>query len=155
VKASKLEADFALQLTAAKFSFDAEYPFGAIMGRKWRADFRVHQRHDAQPGPLTGENILVEIQGTGPQGRHGSYGHHDSDCEKFSHAAAFGWRLLPLSARMVNDGTGLALVEAALGLREIPKKEKKPRRSKLTAKTKPGKAGKTLPLRVRRAAGLP
>lgn len=142
-RASSLESLFAAQLGGAAIPFTPEFMFGEDIGRKWRADFLVY---------VLDHEALVEIQGTGPQGRHGSYGHHDSDCEKFSTAAALGYRVLPLSAKMVRDGSGLALVEAALGLKAIPVKEKKPRaRSKLP---RPARKGK-LPERVRRAAGLP
>ena len=138
--ASKLEALFEVQLTGAGIGFKREYPFGECLGRKWRADFlasgRLHYTAERE--------VLVEIQGTGPQGRHGSYGHHHSDCEKFATAAALGWRVLPLSAKMVRDGSGLKLVEAALGLRALePYTRKAPRRKK-----------GTLPARVRKAAGL-
>lgn len=121
---SKLESLFALQLRGAGMRYSVEHEFARSLGRKWRADFVV-----SVVGIHAG-GVLVEVQGTGPQGRHGSYGHHDSDCEKFSTAAALGWRVLPLSARMVKDGTGLVLVEAALGLKPVPVKEKKARKRK-------------------------
>jgi len=160
---SNLEALFAAQLKGAGIAFEREYPFGKFVERKWRADFVARRAPGTDPneiGRVTGfptmsgrpmiPMVLVEIQGTGPQGRHGSYGHHHSDCEKFSTAAALGWRVLPLSAKMVKDGSGLALVETALGLKPVPVYVKKARRSKVPKV----KRSNGLPERVRKAAGL-
>lgn len=187
---SSLEEEFALQLGAAitagaDLAFDREYQFAASLGRKWRADFVVWRqladggRFVVEDGPLAGiilqapsvnfmergpaTHVLVEVQGVGPQGRHGGWDHIESDCEKFSTAAALGWRVLPVTGKMVRNGTALALVEAALGLKplQIAPAARKPKRPKAPSKTKPSKpaapqarALACLPDRVLRAAGL-
>lgn len=97
---------------------------------------------------------FVEVQGGQWGGRHATGVGLGQDCEKMAHMAALGWRCVPLTASMIHDGTGLRLIEAALGIRplEAPKAEPRPRRSKrILARHK----GKGLPMRVRRAAGLP
>lgn len=159
--ASKLEDAFALQLKGAGIGFMREYPF--VSDRKFRADFRVWPagavddfglvRFDAPPSQRSGATVktaLVEIVGVGPQGRHGSWGQVESDSEKACLAAVKGWRVLPITGKMVENGTGLALVEAALGLKPVPVYVKKARRSKVPKV----KRSKGLPERVRKAAGL-
>jgi len=145
VTASKLEALFEAQIDAAGLVYVSEFTFAESLGRRWRADFRVWK------APFAGRerSVLVEIQGIGPQGRHGSWGHIESDAEKFSTAAALGWRVLIFTGKMVKDGRALALTEAALGLKPIPSKPPKKR-----ARVKRTPKGAALPLRVRKAAGL-
>lgn len=138
---SKLEEDFALQLKAAGIGFVREYPFAKSLGRKWRADFMILDVRCM-------DDLLVEVQGIGPQGRHGSWGHIESDAEKFSTAAALGWRVLIVTGKMVKSGLALTLVEATLGLRPVPVKVKKPRRSKAPKRVLHSK----LPERVLKAA---
>jgi len=84
-----------------------EYPFGGIGGgRKWRFDF-------CWPAA----RVALEVQGGGwVHGRHTQPKGFENDCEKASHAAACGWRLLLVTARMIEDGRALALILRALGL---------------------------------------
>lgn len=132
---SSLEALFAAQLKAAGLVFKSEVPFAEHVGRKWRADFQVWAGaidHLPDYSRVRPEPIMVEINGgTWINGRHNTGAGSERDMEKASYAAALGWRVLQLTAKMVEDGTGLALVEAALGLRAVPVKAKKPRRKKV------------------------
>lgn len=86
---------------------EREYPFGGIGGgRKWRFDM-------AWPG----DRVALEVQGGGwVHGRHTQPKGFENDCEKASHAAACGWRLLLVTARMIQDGRAVRLVILALGL---------------------------------------
>lgn len=72
--------------------------------RRWRFDL-------AWPDLL----VAVEVDGgvwTG--GRHVRGAGVEADCEKVSHAAALGWRVLRLTPRMIDQGSALSLVLAAL-----------------------------------------
>ena len=67
--------------------------------------------------------LAVEIQGgSGYKGKgEFSMGHHvrpggyESDCIKQCEAVLRGWRVLPVTGAMVNDGRALAYIERALG----------------------------------------
>lgn len=77
--------------------------------RKWRWDFCWPERM-----------VAVEYQG-GIYGQkktgHQTVGGMERDCLKFSEGAALGYRVLPINARMVVDGTALDLIEKALAYR--------------------------------------
>lgn len=86
-----------------------EYPFAKAMGRRWRFDLAWVDRF-----------ICVEVQGGAfVQGRHVQGTGFEKDCEKFSTAAALGWRLLPVTPRMIRDGKALTLVLAALSWEKV------------------------------------
>lgn len=147
---SKLELEFEAQLKAARhtdarLTFEREFQF--CTWRKWRADFAIEPDMYEPDHPRPEEGVLVEIQGHGPQGRHGSWGHAESDAEKFSTAAALGWRVLPITGKMVRDGTGLRLVEAALGIRPLEPPAPRVRQKRLRAVKRPAK-GRGLPKHV-------
>lgn len=159
---SSLEEELAMQLRAAGIAFEREFRF--CPWRKFRADFVIKARSPFQVGDIEGfptwggvpmtNLVLVEVQGGGfVNGGHSRGMGLERDCEKMATAAALGWRVLPVTGRQIKNGTALALIEAALGLKplEAPKVEPKPRRSKRI----PGRhKGKGLPERVKRAAGL-
>lgn len=146
---SALEDELAVQLTAAGLEFAREFTFHP--GRRWRADFLLREICTPESG------VLIDVQGIGPQGRHGSWDHIESDCEKFSTAAALGYRVLPVTGKMVRSGAALALIEAALGLKALPVH----RRATKAAKVKPkASAKRTQPKRswadvTRAAPGWP
>lgn len=159
MKPSAPEALLAAQLRAAGIAFEQEFKFCAW--RKWRADFAAGRGGSGVAGGAWLTTILVEIQGGGfIQGGHSRGMGLERDCEKLATAAALGWRVLPVTPRMVRDGRALALIEAALGLRslEAPQVKPKPRRSRrntgrLADKRNPG-ASLSLPLRARKAGDL-
>lgn len=85
---------------------DTEFRFHPT--RKWRWDFCW---------PDSRYLVAVEYQGgiynQGKQGHQTTAG-IERDCLKFSWGAALGWRLLPINAGMVRDGTALDLIIRAL-----------------------------------------
>lgn len=143
------EADLAVQLKAVRgIEFTREHPFGAEIDRRWRCDFYVKTR-EAVP-----DAVLVEVDGGGGAGRHGTSGGMRADAEKQSAAAALGWRVIRLDPSHVKSGKGLAWIEAALGLRsDVAELFRLPERNGRAPKAKRSKASK-LPERVRKAAGL-
>lgn len=105
------EQTLAFQLQSSKLPVaEREYRFAdAALGRKWRFDFAWPEYH-----------IAVEIDGgTWSGGRHVRGSGARSDSEKFSTAAALGWRVIRLTTEMVEDGSGLMLIEAAFGQGEV------------------------------------
>lgn len=80
-----------------------EYRFAAP--RRWRFDF-------AWPGKM----VAVEVEGgRWVGGRHTSPVGFGKDCEKYSEAAARGWRIVRVTPEMIEDGTALGYIERALG----------------------------------------
>lgn len=84
-----------------------EYPFSGIGGgRKWRFDL-------AWPAA----RVCCEVQGGGwVGGRHVRPKGFEADCEKAAEAAAAGWRLVTVTARMIQDGRAVRLIRLTLGL---------------------------------------
>ena len=81
---------------------EAEFRFHDT--RKWRADF-------AFPDKM----VLVEFEGgVYTQGRHTRGKGFEADCEKYSEAAAMGYRVLRFTAKHVKSGLALELIEQAL-----------------------------------------
>src|SRR6185436_1934020 len=133
---SKLEEDLARQLDAAGMSYERE--FRLLAGRKFRADFKVWREngpglvavykpsdplgdyYQSVPDAFRYVRILVEVNGQGPQGRHGGYGHAESDAEKLSAAACLGYRVLTVTGKQVASGQALAWIRCALGLEGTP-----------------------------------
>lgn len=107
MSASELELALLFQVKAAGLPEPSqEYAFAQSIGRRWRFDL-------CWPA----FKVAVEVQGGGwTGGRHGRGAGLESDCEKFSTAAAQGWRLLPVTGAMIDDGRALQLIEQALGL---------------------------------------
>jgi very-short-patch-repair endonuclease len=87
-----------LPTPARQVRFDAE--------RRWKFDL-------AWPAQL----VACEVDGaTYADGRHNRGDGIHNDCEKFSTAAAQGWRVLRVDAKMVEDGSAVRLIERALSL---------------------------------------
>lgn len=74
--------------------------------RKWRFDYAFVK-----------EKLAVEYQGGvyfDAKSGHSTVRGMENDCIKFSTAASFGWRVMPINAGMVLRGEALKLVEQAL-----------------------------------------
>ena len=101
--ASKWERMFALQLRAADVPEpEREYRFHDT--RRWRLDFAW---------PMY--QVALECEGgTWSRGRHVRGMGFRNDCEKHNAAALLGWRVFRCTGDMIEDGTALELVEAAL-----------------------------------------
>jgi very-short-patch-repair endonuclease len=82
---------------------DREYVFAKP--RRYRFDF-------AWPDKM----VAVEVEGgRWVGGRHTSPVGFGKDCEKYSEAAARGWRIVRVTPEMIEDGTALGYIERALG----------------------------------------
>jgi very-short-patch-repair endonuclease len=97
------EETFALHLRAARIEgFEREYRFAPP--RRWRMDF-------ADPARL----LAVEVEGgTWTRGRHTRGAGFAADCEKYSTAAAMGWRVLRFTTDQVRSGMALRMLQQAL-----------------------------------------
>lgn len=63
--------------------------------------------------------VAIEVQGgVWSNGSHVRGSGVQRDCLKASMAAALGWRCLPVTREMIEDGTAVALIAQALGLEE-------------------------------------
>lgn len=61
--------------------------------------------------------VAVEIQGgLWVNGAHSRGSGVERDCVKLSIAAALGWRVLPISKAMIEDGSAVRLIAQALGV---------------------------------------
>jgi len=77
-------------------------------GRRYRFD-------RAWPDQL----VAVEVQGgIWTRGRHARGSGIAAECQKFSLAAALGWRVLPVTREMIESGDAVRLIAQALG-REV------------------------------------
>lgn len=104
---SDLERLLAFQLRALGITdFEREYHFAESIGRKWRFDFAFVDR-----------KLAMEVDGAiWSGGRHVRGAGVERDAEKYSAAAALGWRVIRLTRSMVESGEGVRLVEQALAL---------------------------------------
>lgn len=100
---SEAEETFAVQLRASGLLYTREFQFDA--NRKWRLDFIV--------GPFGGFCVAVEIMGWG---RHQRFLGYAADCEKLSHAAIAGYRVILATPQQVKSGAALDWTKKALGL---------------------------------------
>ena len=91
---------------------EAQYRF--VPGRLYRWD-RAWTEIDGRA-----VKVAVEVQGGTwvPGGAHSRGSGIERDCLKFSIGAALGWRVLPISRKMLESGEGIALIAQALGLSE-------------------------------------
>lgn len=102
---SALEAEFAMQLRAAKLAAGVvrEHRFHPV--RRWRFDF-------AWPD----HKVAVEIEGgTWTGGRHTRGGGFEADAEKYLEALMLGWRVIRAPGSMVKSGVALNAVDALIG----------------------------------------
>lgn len=100
---SRHEALFAQQVSLARLPVPVpEYRFAPP--RRWRFDF-------AWPGAC----VAVELEGGHwSQGRHTRGEGFEADCEKYSTAAALGWRIIRATGEQVRSGWALRWAEQAL-----------------------------------------
>ena len=89
---------------------DAGIPYPTVEhqfheGRKWRFDFAWDEY-----------DLAVEVEGATwmPNGRHTSGAGFRKDCEKYNQATLDGWRLLRFTSDMIDDGTAIATIKAAM-----------------------------------------
>lgn len=104
---SELEAQFEYQLRVLAPDLPAperEYAFDE--GRGWRFDFAWPCRRGDEE-----KQVAVEIEGYG----HRLDNRYTRDVEKYNAAALAGWIVLRITHEMLDDLTGLALVQRALG----------------------------------------
>lgn len=81
---------------------EEEYKFHP--SRKWRFDF-------AWPDKM----LAVEIEGgSWSGGRHTRGSGFEKDCEKYSTAAAMGWRIMRFTTGQVENGLAIGLVKEAI-----------------------------------------
>jgi len=105
LRISDPEEQLAWQLRAEGLTFEREYRFHE--SRLWRLDFWFA---DAK--------LAVEIDGGGfVGGRHSRGVGVEKDCEKASHVAMAGYRLMRVTPGQVKRGEALQWILVALGLR--------------------------------------
>ncbi len=96
LRESPLERMFAAQVEAAGLPTpEREYRFDSK--RRWRMDFAwVEQK------------LAVECEGgIHSRGRHVRAAGFEADCEKYNAAALAGWRVLRVTARMIESGEAI------------------------------------------------
>jgi very-short-patch-repair endonuclease len=108
VTSSEIEELFAWQLRANKIPFEREVCL--IPGRKFRFDFVFRDQH-----------LAAECDGgIWINGRHSRGSGIERDAEKYSLAAALGYRVARVTASMVLSGAALSLIEQALSWGDEP-----------------------------------
>ena len=106
LRVSEPEEQLAWQLRAEGLTFEREYRFHE--SRLWRLDFW-----------FAGARLAVEIDGGGwVQGRHSRGDGIERDCEKSSHVAMAGYRLMRVTPGQIKRGEALKWIQVALGLRK-------------------------------------
>jgi hypothetical protein len=85
-----------------------EAQFRIVPARRWKWD-RAWPSH----------RVAADVQG-GIYSRRGD-GHNrpskiENDCRKAAAAAALGWRVLPITEKMIREGVAVELIAAALGV---------------------------------------
>lgn len=125
---SKPEDLLAFQLKAAGVWFVREHKL--IHNRNFRFDFMCSP--DKQTGVVP--VVMVEVQGgIWKKGGHSTGIGITRDCEKFSLAAAHGYRVLPVTPAQIKSGQALMWIECALGLRSAASLQSPCTRSPKTA----------------------
>ena len=105
LRLSEPEEQLAWQLRSEGLTFEREYRFHE--SRLWRLDFW-----------FAGAKLGVEIDGGGwTGGRHSRGAGIERDCEKASHIAMAGYRLMRVTPGQVKRGEALQWILVALGLR--------------------------------------
>lgn len=105
LRVSEPEELLAWQLRAEGLTFDREHRFHE--SRMWRLDFW-----------FAGARLAVEIDGGGwVGGRHSRGTGIENDCEKASHIAMAGHRLMRVTPGQIKRGEALKWILVALGLR--------------------------------------
>lgn len=133
---SALEEEFAVQLRGAGIPFKREWKPTPL--RRWSCDFQCRQPDLVPDGPgvfrgLYPRLVVVEIQGGGQFGGHGTNAGMARDCEKLSALAILGHKVVLGTRDDVRSGRLLTRVECALGLRSVEEAFALQRKSKKTA----------------------
>lgn len=101
---SRGEEVFVQHLHIEKIKFIREFKFHPE--RKWRFDFILQN------------DIAVEIEGgVYMKSRHTTGKGFTQDCEKYSEAAALGWRVLRFTTEQVMSGYAIHCTKRAMGIR--------------------------------------
>jgi len=87
---------------------EIEYKFHPT--RKWRFDFAVPELMLA----VEYEGIYKRSSDKTRKSRHTTVGGYRNDCEKYNEAVLLGWRVLRITADMLNDDTALDQISRAL-----------------------------------------
>ena len=86
-----------------------ELMFAKSIGRKWRFDYA-----------WVDELLAVEYEGIyAGKSRHLTVQGFTEDCIKYDTAVILGWRVLRVTAPMVDSGRALVFVRQALGLEDL------------------------------------
>lgn len=82
--------------------------------KKFRADFAIWSCEESRR--IGHKPLLIEVDGAkkGKPGAHQRVDGIDYDCRRAAEAVALGYRVLRVSARMVQDGTALTYIERLL-----------------------------------------
>ena len=105
---SELERLMAFQLLATGLAEGVTREYRFHDERRWRFDFAWPEKW-----------VALEIEGGAwVRGRHNRAAGFVKDCEKYSVAAAEGWRVLRVTRQQIESGQALEWVERALGLPE-------------------------------------
>ena len=89
----------AAQMTAAGIQFEREVRF--YPGRKWRFDFLLRGA----------SGLALEVQGWGRHQRRMGF---EADCEKLTHAAMVGYRVILVTPSQVKSGKAIQWIKQAL-----------------------------------------
>ena len=90
------------------------YRFAEHLGRRWELDFAWPLL--AWAIELQGGNWPSrQKDGSLAVGRHVRGKGFEADCEKLVEAALMGWRVLPVTTAMVEDGRALTYIKRAFG----------------------------------------
>ena len=93
-----------LHMQMRSVGLEPETEFRFHSSRRWRSDFAFPEA-----------KILIEYEGgIWGYGRHNRASGFERDCEKYSTAAAMGYRVLRFTVGQVKRGLALALIQQAL-----------------------------------------
>lgn len=85
---------------------EPEKQFRFCATRRWHADF-------AYPSAM----LLIEVDGgSWNGGRHTRGAGFENDCEKLSHAAMLGWRVIRVTGKQIESGEAVRWIAQALGM---------------------------------------
>lgn len=85
--------------------------------RKWRFDYAYVEEKVAveQEGGLFGKGKRCPVCGRAPVAGHSSIARLKADLEKYSEAAAIGWRIIRVTPQQLPLPTTMTLIRRALG----------------------------------------
>lgn len=117
MKPRDLEGEFLLQLRAAGLP-EPERQWVFAPPLRWAFDFAWLRVYNEILGALPGNRLAVEVDGgTWSGGRHTTGKGFEDDCRKLDLAVCLGWKVLRVTADMIENGEALLLVEIVFGRR--------------------------------------